>query len=86
MGLWARIEKRMWTGKVLREFPLSEGTSRGVTRKVSALLTDGHSGRRFIIRSSFRSFLSGSVQFVDLDRDEATRLKAALDQALAEMR
>ena len=86
MGLWKRIEEKIWTGKVLRDYgPLDEGLYGGAKRKVSAMLTERSDGHRFMIRSSYTFFLSASVSFVELDREAATKLKVALDAALHEM-
>jgi len=86
MGLWKRIEEKLWTGKVIREFgPVADGRYGSVRRTVSTMLTERSGGRRFIIRSAYKAFFSASVQFVELDRDAAVKLRAALDQALQEM-
>lgn len=87
MGLWKRIEQALWTGKVLKEYgPLSEGRYGGAKRTVSALLAHRDERDRFVIKASYKAFLSASVQYVDLDREAALKLKAALDDALTQMR
>ena len=87
MGLWKRIEQALWTGKILKEYgPVSEGRHGGAKRTVSALLAHRDEHDRFVIKSSYKAFLSASVQYVDLDREAAQKLKAALDDALAQMR
>jgi hypothetical protein len=40
---------------------------------------------RFVIKASYKAFLSASVQYVDLDREGALRLKVALDDAINRM-
>jgi len=87
MGLWKRIEQTLWTGKVLREYgPLSEGRIGPARRTVSALLAQRDGRDRFVVKASYIAFLSASVQYLDLDRGSALKLKAALDDALTEMR
>jgi len=86
MNLWKRIEAAVWTGRILREYPLAEDLYRaGVKRRVTALLTERDGKHRFMIRASFKAWFSASVQYVEFDRDAAQRLHAALGAALAEM-
>ena len=86
MGLWRRVERAVWAGDVLRDYgALSEGKTGPVKHSVSAMLTHKGGRDRFIIRSGFRSFFAASVQFVELDREAALRLKEALDDAVKQM-
>jgi hypothetical protein len=86
MGLWKRIEERFFTGPVLRDYgPITEGRYGAARRKVSAMLTSRNSEPRFVIRTSYKAFLSASVQFLELDREAALKLKAALEDALGRM-
>ncbi|MCI0721587.1 MAG: hypothetical protein L0338_21830 [Acidobacteria bacterium] len=86
MGLWKRVEQVLWTGTVMRDYgPLSEGRHDRTNRTVSALHTHGRDGDRFVIKTSYKAFLAVSVQYLDLDRESAVKLKAALDDALTRM-
>jgi len=86
MGLWRRIEEKIWTGKVLKEYgPIVEDQQGIARRKVTVLLAEGKRGRRLYIRTSAHAWVSASVQFLDFDRDAALKLKVALDDALTQM-
>ena len=86
MGLWKRIEQKLWTGPVLAEYPVSEGQYGIGKRRVSLLHARRGDTDKVVIRVSYKAFLGASVQFVDLDRDSAGRLHAALGEALGRMR
>jgi hypothetical protein len=87
VGIWKRIEQAFWTGQVLKEYgPVSEGRYGAAKRTVSALLAHREEQDRFVIKASYKAFFSASVQYVDLDRESAVKLKAALDDALQQMR
>jgi len=45
----------------------------------------GKGARRVFIRVSYRKMLRATVQFVELDRDAASRLREALDDALPQI-
>jgi hypothetical protein len=64
---------------------VSEGRYGAVKRTVSAMLTRKKEQDRFIVKSSYVAFLGASVQYLELDRDAALKLKAALDDALGQM-
>jgi hypothetical protein len=86
VSIWRRIQERLWTGPTLQDFGIvAEGRYGAAHRTVTALLAhrDGHD--RFVIKGSYRAFLSASDSFLDFDRDAATKLRAALDEALAVM-
>ena len=86
MNLWKRIEQRLWTGTILTEYgTLADGRYGSAKRTISALLARRHDQDRFILKASYRAFLSASVQYIDLDRDAALKLKVALDDALTRM-
>ena len=86
MGLWRRIEEKIWTGKVLKEYgPIVEDQQGIARRKVTVLLAEGKRGRRLYIRTSAHAWVPASVQFLDFDRDAALKLKVALDDALTQM-
>jgi hypothetical protein len=85
MSLWSRLEQALFTGKVLKDYgPLSEGRYGAANRTVSALLSE-RDGARFVIKSSYKAFLSARVQYLDLDREGVLKLKAAIDDALTRM-
>jgi len=87
LGLWKRIEQAIWIGKPIRDYgPLADGTYGSVKRTLSAVLAHKDGRDRFLIKSSYRAFFSASVQYVEFDRDAAVKLKAALDDALTQMR
>lgn len=87
MRLWKRIEQALWTGTILREYgAVSEGRYGSAKRTVSVLLAHKDSRDRVVIKSSYTALFGASVQYVDLDRDAALKLKVALDDAVARMR
>jgi hypothetical protein len=87
VGLWKRIEQALWTGPILKEYgAVFESRDGGATRTISALLAHRGERDRFVIKASHRAFLAASVQYIDLDREAAQKLKAALDDALTRMR
>jgi hypothetical protein len=82
MGLWSLIQRKLWTGRVVQDNPVSErriGISR---RRVSLLATDKDGGRIFI-KESWAAPIAASVRFIELTPAEAFRLDAALHEALA---
>jgi hypothetical protein len=86
VSLWRRLEERFWTGPILRDYgTLADGRWGGGTRKVSALLAGKNGETRFFVRIAHKAFLSASLGFVELDRDAALKLKAALDDAVGRM-
>jgi len=86
MGLWKRIEEKLWTGKVIKDYgPIMEDRQGIARRKVSVILAEGKKGRRLFIRTSAHAWVSASVQFLDLDREAALKLRVALDDALTQM-
>lgn len=87
MTLWKRIEQALWTGPVTKDYGVvSEGRYGAAKRIVSVVLAHRDHKDRFVIKASYRAFLAASVQYLDLDREGALRLKAALDDALSAMR
>ena len=86
MGLWKRIEQALWTGRILKDYgPVSEGQQGAAKRTVSVLLAHRDERDRFVIKASYKAFFSASVQYVDLDRESALKLKTALDDVLASL-
>ena len=87
MSLWKRVEQALWTGNILRDYgPLSEGSYGASKRTVSAMLAHKNGRDRLVIKASYKAFLAASVQYVDLDRESVLKLKAAVDDALLQMR
>lgn len=85
MGIWNRIEQRLWTGDVVKDYgTISEAESGPGNRKVSVVLA-GKGAPRIFVRVSYRSWFAGSVAFIELDRDTAIKLRAAIDDALPQM-
>jgi hypothetical protein len=79
MGLWSRIEQKLWTGPVVRDYgPISEGRLGIPTRRVSILLTEKGGTPRLFIRQPWRAPLG-------LDREAAEKLLEALEDALPQM-
>jgi hypothetical protein len=86
MGIWKRIEEALWTGPVVKDYgAISSGRYGAALRTISAMLARRDAQDRFIIKTSYKAFLSGSVQYLELDREAALRLRAALDDALERM-
>ena len=85
MGFWNAAQRRLWTGPVVRDFgEISHRQVRGASRTLSAILSD-RDGRRVYLRESYRRFPAFSISFIELDRDEAARLRDILGEALADM-
>ncbi len=86
MSIWKRIEQALWTGPVLKDYgAISNGRYGAAKRTISAVLARRNERDRFIIKASYKAFLSASVQYIDLDREAALKLKAALEDALTQM-
>jgi hypothetical protein len=86
MGIWKRIEETLWTGRTVKDYGSIMEDQQGIARrKVSVILADGKKGRRLFIRTSAHAWVSASVQFLDLDREAALKLRTALDDALTQM-
>jgi hypothetical protein len=85
MGLWSRIEQRLWTGPVVQDYGLiSEGKRRIFTRRVSVFLAEKGGTRRLFIRESGRVPL-GMNSLLELDREAAERVLEALEDALPQL-
>ena len=86
MSFWKKIEERLWTGQVLKDYGIVSVSRFGPgTRKISALLTSKGGQNRFFIRVVHLAVLSANLSFVDLDREAAINLKMALDDALQQL-
>jgi hypothetical protein len=86
MGLWSRIEQRLWTGSVVEDYGLISEGKRGIfTRRVSVLLTEKGGMRRLFIRESWRGPLTARVRLTGLDREAAEKVLEALEDALPRM-
>jgi len=86
MGFWKKVEEKLWTGPVLKDYGLlSEGKVGPGTRKISALLSSKDGQSRFFIRVLHHAFFSVNLSFVDLDREAALKLRMALEDALGKM-
>jgi hypothetical protein len=82
VGIWRRVEKKLWTGEVVKDYGIiSDGKYQGSTRRVSVLLA-GKGTRLVFIRVSYRAWFGGSVSFLEFDRDAASKLQAALADAV----
>lgn len=87
MNFWARIEQALWTGRVTKDYGPVLEDHRGIVRhKMTALLANRGGRDRFVIKDSYVALLGFSVQYLDLDRESALKLKTALDDAVALMR
>jgi hypothetical protein len=87
VSLWKRLEQALWTGAIVKDYgALVQGKYGAAKRTVSALLAHRDDRDRFVIKASYKAFFSASVHYVDLDREGALRLKAALDDALDVMK
>jgi hypothetical protein len=85
LGFWKAVQQRLWTGPVIKDYgEVSNRSVRGAHRTLSAVLSD-KGGRRVYLRESWRGFGAFRINFIELDRDEATRLRDILGDALAEM-
>jgi hypothetical protein len=78
MNLWKVIEQKLWTGQIIKEYGALADDRLGTgKRTISALLARKGDRDRFVIKASYRAFLAASVQYIELDRDAAAKLKAA---------
>jgi len=86
VSLWRWMERKLLLGEVLQDYgPLVSDRSGPQARTVSALVSRRDDADRFVIKTSHKAFLAASVQYVDLDRDAALKLKVALEDALRRM-
>jgi hypothetical protein len=84
MGFFKKAQ-RLWTGRVVKDYGVvSDRSVRGAHRTLAVVLSE-HDGPRLYLRESWRKFLAFRVNFIELNRDEATRLKVIIDDALGEM-
>lgn len=84
MGFLKRAQ-RLWTGRVIKDYGSigDRPMGRGVHRSLAVVLSD-HGGPRLFVRESWKG-LGFRVNFIELDRDEATRLRDIINEALPEM-
>lgn len=79
------VQQSCWTGAVIKDYGnVSNRSVRGAHRTLSAVLSE-KDGRRVYLRESWRSFVAFRINFIELDRDEASRLRDILSDALAEL-
>jgi hypothetical protein len=81
-ALTATDARRTWAHRLCRALALFRSTCEPLE---ATLLAHRDNKDRFVIKASYKAFFAASVQYVDLDRDGAVRLKAALDDALQAM-
>ena len=85
MGLWSWIQRRVWTGEVVKDYGvISDREIRSVHRSLTVVLSE-KGGRRVFLRESYRRFGAFRINFIELNRDEAVRLDAILHDALDQM-
>jgi hypothetical protein len=85
MGFWKAIQQRLWTGPVVKDYGAISDRSLGRQRRsLSAVLSD-REGRRLYLRESYRTFGAARINFIELDREEALRLREILEDALTQM-
>ena len=86
MGLF-KVAQRLWTGRVIKDYgPIGDRTmARGLTHRSLAVVLSDHGGPRLFIRESWKGLGAFRVNFIELDRDEASRLREIIDDALPEM-
>jgi hypothetical protein len=83
--LWSRIEQKLWTGPVVMDYGvISEGKIGRQHRKLSVILA-GKEGRTLFLRASYKTLGAAGVEFIEMDRETATRLQWVLQDALRRM-
>jgi hypothetical protein len=86
MGFFKAAQRR-WTGRVVKDYGVvSDRSVRGAHRTLAVVLSE-HDGPRIYVRESWRRFFAFAfrVNFIERNRDEATRLRAIIDDALGSM-
>ena len=79
--MWRRVQ-RIWTGRVVKDYgELSDRRVRGANRSLSVVFVIAGRAVGSLSRESWRGFLGFRVNFVQLDRDEATRLAEIIGDA-----
>jgi hypothetical protein len=86
LSLWKAIQQRLWTGPVVKDYGTISDRSMGRQRRTLSAVLSEKEGRRLYLRESWRAFAAARINFIELDRDEALRLREILDDALAQMR
>jgi hypothetical protein len=82
MNLWSAIQQRLWTGRVVKDYgTIGDRSVRRAHRSLSVVLSE-RDGSRLFLRESWRGFGAFRVNFVELDREEATRLGAIIQDAI----
>jgi len=86
MGVWGRIQRKLWTGDVVQDYGIiSDRSVSGSHRSLAVLLSDPKQGRRLFLRESYRAAMAFRINFIELDRDEVARLDEILHEALEHM-
>ena len=86
MGFLNRAQ-RIWTGRVIKDYGTigDRRMARGLTHRGLAVVLSDRGGPRLFIRESWQGLGAFRVNFIELDRAEATRLRDIIDDALPEM-
>jgi len=86
MGFLKKLEEKMFTGKVIKDYGVvGEFKKSGGTFQHSVLLTEMKGEARVVIKEKNSTFTSARVSYFEFDRDDAQRLKDALEDALMMM-
>ena len=87
MGFFKKIEEKVFLGgKIIKDYGLIGSRKKGVANfKYSAFLIEKNGRRDFVLKETLTAFLSGSIRYIELNRDSAQKFKQALNDALEYM-
>jgi hypothetical protein len=85
MGVWGRVQEKLWTGTVRRDYGVIADGNFGHAKRTVSVVLAGKKGPRLFIRCSYRGWGSASVSFLELDREAVVELDAVIHDALENM-
>ncbi len=78
--------QRNWTGTVVKDYGAIGDRQLGRAHRTLSVVLSEKDGGRVFIKESYRGVLAFSLNFVELDADEAARLGDALQDAIPRLR
>jgi hypothetical protein len=86
VGVWSRVQRTLWTGAIVKDYGAIGDRQFGRARRTLSVVLSEKNGGRLIIKESYRGVVAFSLNFVELDADEAVRLAEAIQDALPRLR
>jgi hypothetical protein len=84
MDFWSWVQQKIWTGRVVKDYgTIGDRSVRHAHRSLSVVFSD-RDGHRLFLRESWRGYGAFRINWVELDRDEATRLGGIIEDAIGQ--